>query len=227
VPNSEVVASLDHLVSAGEKRRRHVQAERLRCLEIDHQFVLGRRLHRKIGRLLALEDAIDIAGRGTVLVDPIGCVGDQAAAGDHVTESVDRGQHVPGRSRDDQITMKRHPAARRHDQAAIPSAGEGRDATFDLASVAHAEGVHLHQACDDFGSVLEGFRAQPSIQLEWLTARLEIANLINKIVPYFTSQRYPYRFPYFRTPSNKIPWSPPDQSHVPAQKLHCRSDFRR
>src|SRR5258708_25936006 len=39
--------------------------------------------------------------------------------------------------------MKRHPAARRHDQAAIRSSGEGRDAAFDLASVAHANGVHL------------------------------------------------------------------------------------
>jgi hypothetical protein len=40
------------------------------------RFVKGC-LHRKISRLLTLEDAIDIAGRGTVLVDPIGCVGDQ------------------------------------------------------------------------------------------------------------------------------------------------------
>ena len=37
-----------------------VEAERLRGLEVDHQLVLGRLLHRQIGRLLALEDAIDI-----------------------------------------------------------------------------------------------------------------------------------------------------------------------
>ena len=49
--------------------RRHGEAERLGGLEVDHQLVLGRRLHRQIGRLLALEDAIDVAGRAPVLVD--------------------------------------------------------------------------------------------------------------------------------------------------------------
>ena len=39
---------------------------------VDHQFKLGRRLHRQVGGLLALENAIDIAGRALVLVDKIG-----------------------------------------------------------------------------------------------------------------------------------------------------------
>src|SRR5262249_21606761 len=61
--HDELASSLDHLVSAGEQRRRHVKAKRLRGVEVDHQLVLGRRLHRKVGRLLALKDTIDIAGR--------------------------------------------------------------------------------------------------------------------------------------------------------------------
>ena len=86
-----------------------VEAERLGGLEIDDQFVLGRRLHRQVGRLLALEDAIDVAGGAPVLVDEIGPIGNQAAAGDEVAFEVDRGQLVPGRQRDDQIAMNCSP----------------------------------------------------------------------------------------------------------------------
>ena len=77
----------------------------LAVLRLIDQLVLGRRLHRQVGRLLALEDAIDVAGRAPVLVDQIRPVGDQAAAGDEEAVGVDRGQLVPGRQRDDQIAM--------------------------------------------------------------------------------------------------------------------------
>ena len=39
----------------------------------------------QVGRLLALEDAIDVARRASVLIDPIRCVGDQAATSDEDT----------------------------------------------------------------------------------------------------------------------------------------------
>ena len=58
----------NHLVSTCEHGRRHGEAEGLGRLEIDHQLVLGRRLHWKVGWLLALEDAVDVAGRAPELV---------------------------------------------------------------------------------------------------------------------------------------------------------------
>ena len=57
---------------------------------------------------------------------------------------VDRGQFVPGRQRDDQIAMRARQRARRHDQAAIRGAREGRDGALDLAGVAHIDRAHLH-----------------------------------------------------------------------------------
>ena len=58
----------DHLVGAGEQRRRHFQAKRLGGLEIDGQFVFGGHLHRQVGRLLAPENAVDVTGGEAVLV---------------------------------------------------------------------------------------------------------------------------------------------------------------
>jgi hypothetical protein len=43
----------DHLVGAGEQRLRHIDAQCLRGLQIDHQLILGGCLYRQIAWLLA------------------------------------------------------------------------------------------------------------------------------------------------------------------------------
>src|SRR5215472_7620380 len=107
--------SLDHLVGAGEHARRQLKAERLCCLEVDDQLVLGGRLYRQIGRLLALENAIDVAGCAALLVDLISSIGDQAATGDESADGVDRGQPMRGRQRDYQLPATERRWARRND----------------------------------------------------------------------------------------------------------------
>ena len=72
--------------------------------EVDHQFVFGRCLHRKVCGFCALEDAIDVAGRAPALVHKIRAVGNEATGGDHVMKWVDRRQFVPSRECNDQVT---------------------------------------------------------------------------------------------------------------------------
>jgi hypothetical protein len=74
--------SLDHLVSAREDARWNGEPQRRGGLEINDQLILSRRLDRKVRRLFALEDAVDVAGRAAVLVEQIGPIGDQPAGGD-------------------------------------------------------------------------------------------------------------------------------------------------
>src|SRR5262249_47858261 len=52
----------DHLGGESEQRRRHVEPERLRGLEIDDSVELSRCLHWQVGGPLALEDSVDVAG---------------------------------------------------------------------------------------------------------------------------------------------------------------------
>src|SRR5262249_60992426 len=118
--------------------------ERFRGLQVDNKLVLGRRLHRQIGRLFAFEDAIDVAGRAPELIDKIRPIGDQAAGVDEDTIVVDPRQLVAGRQVDDQVAMKPYPAAAGHDLAANRSARKGRDSGMDLSDAAHIERNDLY-----------------------------------------------------------------------------------
>jgi hypothetical protein len=57
-------------------------------------------LHREVGGFLAFQNAVNVAGSATVLVDLIRPIGDQAADNRKVAIRVHRRQLMPGRKRD-------------------------------------------------------------------------------------------------------------------------------
>jgi hypothetical protein len=146
------IALFDHLVGAGEQRWWHGETEGPRGLEVNHQLVLGRCLHWQVGRILAPENAIDVPGRASVLIDPIGPVGNQPAGGDKDTVGVDGWQMVPGCEPDNQFAIIIGLRTPGRDQAAIRHACERNNRTLDLTRVAQADWTHFHP---------KGWRAQP------------------------------------------------------------------
>ena len=110
VPKRTSPALFDHLVGAPEQRRWNGKAKRFRRLEIDHQFKFGRRRTWKIGRLLALEDAIDIVGRAPKIIAQVSSVGQQAAALSEETVCIDGREMVASRQRYDLLPIGVRPS---------------------------------------------------------------------------------------------------------------------
>jgi hypothetical protein len=93
---------------------RHGEPERFGRLEIDRQIGLGWRLHRQVGRPLALENTIDVNSSAPVLVDRIRPIRDEPAGTDEVAIGVHRGQLVLCRKGYDQTAMSRRSAHCHH-----------------------------------------------------------------------------------------------------------------
>ena len=80
----------DHFVRGYEQARGHCQAESLRCLEVHGRLVLCRGLHRKNGRLVAAEDAVDLRRGQSKRIDLVDSVGHEATSRDEVAGRIDR-----------------------------------------------------------------------------------------------------------------------------------------
>src|SRR5262245_47183379 len=133
-----------NLGGAGEDRMRYRDADPVSGIKIDHKRVLGRRLYRQIGWLLALEDAIDIASGASVVIEPVRSVRDQAASGYESTIRVHCRKLIPGRQCNYLVAVNEGRGASYHDESAIRLTRKCANATFDLAGVAQADWAQLH-----------------------------------------------------------------------------------
>ena len=145
--NSGHRALFDHLIGAFEQWPRHRHTQCLRGLEIDHQLILGRRLHREIAGFFAFQNTVDVTGYVPNLVVEISPVRHQSAGGGKKAKGEDRRQFVPGGKRNDQILMKRGQRAGRHDEAAIRQACESRDGALHLGPVAYVDHGYFQAEC--------------------------------------------------------------------------------
>ena len=127
---------LDHLLGAGEQRGRHLEAERFGSLEIDDQLVLGRCLHRQVGRLFAFENTINISGGSPLWLDQFRPIGNEAASLYKVAERVDGGQIVPGRDVGEHMGMVSAETTCCHNQPSVRVACECSNGTLNFIGVA-------------------------------------------------------------------------------------------
>jgi hypothetical protein len=81
---------IDHLVGAGEQRRRHVEAERFRGRQVHDQIEFGRLLDREVARLCPAQNLVDIVGGPPEHVRKVWSIGHQTPRFDEVPRPVHR-----------------------------------------------------------------------------------------------------------------------------------------
>jgi hypothetical protein len=118
-PRDEPRLLFDHLVGAGDERRRHVEAERLGGLEIDDELEVGRRLNGQVGGFVALEDTIGIRRRTPKLTERVNSVGQQPADFSEETGPIDGRDTVASSQQSNLRAMADREGIRYHDQATI------------------------------------------------------------------------------------------------------------
>src|SRR6516225_9106299 len=91
------VASFDHLVGAGEQRRRDGEADRFGSCHVDNKLHLGRKLYWQIARLFPFQNPVHEVGTAAVVLAQLDAIAHQTAILDVLTEIKDRGmQLTPG-----------------------------------------------------------------------------------------------------------------------------------
>src|SRR3974390_3372580 len=122
----------------------YVETDRPGCLEIHDKFELKRRLHGKLGWLLALENPIRIRRRASKIIGPVNAIGQQTANFSEETEWIYGRETIASRQRCDLYAMGICEAIRHHDKATTWLACLCGNDGFQLGSITNRRCYCLH-----------------------------------------------------------------------------------
>src|SRR5512143_479410 len=144
-----------------EERRRNRQAERLGGLQVDKQFESGRLLDRKIARVRASQDLIDVDGGTMVVADEIRRIGHQTAGPHMVLLPIHCRQTTRCRKICDSCPLLDEHYVHEYENCSGPLLGHRRKGAVDLPRAARLQGLKSHPQCSG--------RKLRCSQLWWIT----------------------------------------------------------
>src|SRR6476646_1766651 len=135
--------SFDHLVGAGEKRRRNGQAHRGSGPQIDDQLKFSRKLYWQIGRFGPFQNPIDVTRRTFKQNAEIGSMNHQSPDTSIFSKRIDRRKAVFRKSFRDLTSLRKQKKVGRDQNSIRSSIIQALQSSLDLGTGASVKNLEL------------------------------------------------------------------------------------